>query len=56
MKVKLYLGNLYTTRDWGYAKEYVETMWLMLQQDQSGNYVVATGKGATVRGVCPSRI
>ena len=46
---KLYLGNLDATRDWGFAKEYVESMWLMLQQKQSGDYVVATGVGATVR-------
>ena len=48
-KEKLYLGNLEAVRDWGYAKEYVESMWLMLQQDQSDDYVVATGVGATVR-------
>jgi len=48
-KEKLYLGNLDATRDWGYAKEYVESMWLMLQQNKSDDYVVATGKGATVR-------
>ena len=48
-KEKLYLGNLEAVRDWGYAKEYVESMWLMLQQDQSDDYVVATGAGATVR-------
>ena len=48
-KEKLYLGNLESVRDWGYAKEYVESMWLMLQQDQSDDYVVATGVGATVR-------
>jgi GDPmannose 4,6-dehydratase len=46
---KLYLGNLEAVRDWGYAKEYVESMWLMLQQDKSDDYVVATGVGATVR-------
>jgi GDPmannose 4,6-dehydratase len=46
---KLYLGNLEAIRDWGYAKEYVESMWLMLQQPESGDYVVATGIGATVR-------
>jgi GDPmannose 4,6-dehydratase len=45
---KLYLGNLSAIRDWGYAKEYVESMWLMLQQPKSGDYVVATGVGATV--------
>ncbi len=48
-KEKLYLGNLEAVRDWGYAKEYVESMWLMLQQDQSDDYVVATGVSATVR-------
>jgi GDPmannose 4,6-dehydratase len=48
-KEKLYLGNLDAVRDWGYAKEYVESMWLMLQQDKPGDYVVATGIGATVK-------
>ena len=48
-KEKLYLGNLDAIRDWGYAKEYVESMWLMLQQEKSSDYVVATGKGASVR-------
>jgi GDPmannose 4,6-dehydratase len=48
-KKKLFLGNLDAVRDWGYAKEYVESMWLMLQQDRSSDYVVATGVGATVR-------
>jgi GDPmannose 4,6-dehydratase len=46
---KLYLGNLDAIRDWGYAKEYVESMWLMLQQPKSGDFVVATGVGATVK-------
>lgn len=46
---KLYLGNLEAIRDWGYAKEYVESMWLMLQKPQSSDYVVATGVGATVK-------
>ncbi len=46
---KLYLGNLDAVRDWGYAKEYVESMWLMLQKPESSDYVVATGKGATVK-------
>jgi GDPmannose 4,6-dehydratase len=46
---KLYLGNLDAIRDWGYAKEYVESMWLMLQQDNPRDYVVATGVGASVR-------
>ena len=40
---KLYLGNLDAKRDWGYAKEYVEAMWLMLQQEQPDDYVIATG-------------
>jgi GDPmannose 4,6-dehydratase len=48
-KEKLYLGNLEAVRDWGYAKEYVESMWLMLQQDKSDDFVVATGVGTTVR-------
>jgi GDPmannose 4,6-dehydratase len=48
-KKKLFLGNLDAVRDWGYAKEYVESMWLMLQQDNSSDYVVATGVGATVK-------
>jgi GDPmannose 4,6-dehydratase len=46
---KLYLGNLNAIRDWGYAKEYVESMWLMLQKEVSSDYVVATGVGATVK-------
>ncbi len=46
---KLYLGNLDAVRDWGYAKEYVESMWLMLQKPKSSDFVVATGVGATVR-------
>lgn len=46
---KLFLGNLDAIRDWGFAKEYVESMWLMLQRPESSDYVVATGQGATVR-------
>jgi len=52
LQEKLYLGNLDAIRDWGYAKEYVESMWLMLQQDASDDYVVGTGVGATVRDFC----
>jgi GDPmannose 4,6-dehydratase len=48
-KTKLFLGNLDAIRDWGYAKEYVESMWIMLQQEKPSDYVVATGVGATVR-------
>ena len=48
----LYLGNLEAKRDWGYAKEYVEMMWLMLQQDQPDDYVVATGETHTVAEFC----
>jgi GDPmannose 4,6-dehydratase len=48
-KEQLYLGNLDALRDWGFAKEYVESMWLMLQQDKADDFVVATGVGATVR-------
>ncbi|MFC0430273.1 GDP-mannose 4,6-dehydratase [Kutzneria buriramensis] len=46
---KLYLGNLDAVRDWGYAKEYVEAMWLMLQAEEPSDYVVATGTAYTVR-------
>lgn len=46
---KLYLGNLDAKRDWGYAKEYVEAMWLMLQQEEPDDYVVATGETHSVR-------
>ncbi len=46
---KLYLGNLDTKRDWGYAKDYVEAMWLMLQQDRPDDYVIATGETHSVR-------
>ena len=48
----LYLGNLDAVRDWGYAKEYVEAQWRMLQQDTPDDYVVATGKPASVRDFC----
>jgi GDPmannose 4,6-dehydratase len=48
----LYLGNLEAKRDWGYAKEYVEVMWLMLQQDKPDDYVCATGETHTVREFC----
>jgi GDPmannose 4,6-dehydratase len=46
---KLRLGNLDAKRDWGFAKDYVEAMWLMLQQDRADDYVIATGKTHTVR-------
>jgi len=46
---KLYLGNLDAKRDWGYAADYVKAMWLMLQQDESDDYVIATGKAYSVR-------
>jgi GDPmannose 4,6-dehydratase len=46
---KLYLGNLDAQRDWGFAGDYVKAMWLMLQQDQPGDYVVATGEKHSVR-------
>ncbi len=48
----LVLGNIEAIRDWGYAKEYVEGMWRMLQQDQPRDYVLATGVGTTVRDFC----
>ena len=46
---KIFLGNIDAKRDWGYAKEYVEAMWLMLQQDTPDDYVIATGETHTVR-------
>jgi GDPmannose 4,6-dehydratase len=49
---ELRLGNLDAVRDWGFAGEYVEAMWLMLQQDQPGDYVIATGKPHSVRDFC----
>lgn len=49
LQKKLMLGNLNAKRDWGYAKEYVEAMWLMLQQDEPDDYVIATNETHTVR-------
>ena len=49
MQDKLFMGNLDAQRDWGHAKDYVEAMWLMLQQDQPEDYVIATGVSTTVR-------
>lgn len=49
LQEKLYLGNLDAKRDWGYAKDYVGAMWLMLQQESSDDYVIATGESHTVR-------
>jgi len=49
LQKKLFLGNLNAKRDWGYAKEYVEAMWLMLQQDKPQDFVIATGKTWSVR-------
>ena len=48
----LHLGNIDAKRDWGFAGDYVEAMWLMLQQEKSDTYVVATGKTTTVRDMC----
>ena len=52
LQAELYLGNLDARRDWGYAKEYVEVMWLMLQQDAPDDYVVATNETHSVREFC----
>jgi GDPmannose 4,6-dehydratase len=49
LQEKLYLGNLDAKRDWGYAREYVEAMWLMLQQERPDDYVVATGETHSIR-------
>ena len=52
MQKELRLGNIDAKRDWGFAGDYVEAMWLMLQQEQPDDYVVATGKTTTVRDMC----
>lgn len=49
---KLALGNLNAKRDWGYAKDYVEAMWLMLQQDKPRDFVIATGETHTIKDLC----
>src|ERR1041384_3296667 len=49
LQQKLYLGNLDARRDWGYAKDYVEAMWLMLQAEEADDYVIATGENHSVR-------
>jgi GDPmannose 4,6-dehydratase len=49
---RLYVGNLDAVRDWGYARDYVEAMWLMLQQDTPDDYVIATGVAHSVRELC----
>ena len=49
LQEKVYLGNLDSKRDWGYAGDYVEAMWLMLQQERPDDYVVATGETHSVR-------
>jgi GDPmannose 4,6-dehydratase len=52
MQDKLYLGNLDAKRDWGYAKDYVECMWLMLQHESPEDFVIATGEFHSVREFC----
>lgn len=52
LQKELRLGNIDAKRDWGFAGDYVEAMWLMLQQDQSDDYVIATGTTTTVRDMC----
>jgi GDPmannose 4,6-dehydratase len=52
LQKKLYLGNLDAKRDWGYAPEFVEAMWLMLQQDRPDDYVIATGETHSVKEFC----
>jgi GDPmannose 4,6-dehydratase len=49
---RLYVGNLGARRDWGYARDYVQAMWLMLQQPEPDDYVIATGESHTVRELC----
>lgn len=52
LQQKIVLGNLDAQRDWGHARDYVKAMWLMLQQDQPSDYVIATGRAASVREFC----
>ena len=52
LQEKLYLGNLSSLRDWGYARDYVECMWLILQQDKPEDFVIATGEQHSVRDFC----
>ena len=52
LETELRLGNIDAKRDWGHSKDYVEAMWLMLQQDEPDDYVVATGVTTTVRDMC----
>ena len=52
LQKKLYLGNLEARRDWGFAKDYVEAMWLMLQQPEGDDYVIGTGESRSVRDLC----
>jgi GDPmannose 4,6-dehydratase len=52
LREDVHLGNLDAERDWGYAKDYVEAMWLMLQRDQAEDYVIATGEAHSVRACC----
>jgi GDPmannose 4,6-dehydratase len=52
LQEKLFLGNLNAKRDWGYAKDYIEAMWLMLQQEKPDDFVIATGEAHTVKEFC----
>ena len=52
LKQELRLGNIDAKRDWGHSRDYVRAMWLMLQQDEADDYVVATGRTVTVRDMC----
>jgi GDPmannose 4,6-dehydratase len=49
---KLALGNIHAKRDWGHARDYVEAMWMMLQQDEAEDYLIATGRATSVEGMC----
>src|SRR5687767_6585166 len=55
LQKKLFLGNLEAKRDWGFAGDYVEAMWLMLQQEQPEDFVIATGESHSVRELCELR-
>ena len=52
LATELPLGNLYATRDWGHARDYVQAMWLMLQQEKAADYVIATGRTTSIEDLC----
>ena len=55
LQERLYMGNIDAKRDWGHARDYVQMMWMMMQQEVPDDYVVATGETHTVRAAAPAR-